>query len=152
MHAISPRETQGCCRSWKQWAAVWWGVAAAIAGGWFPARQAQRLPLAQSLKGLGQAATGSRRHLASLALVGLGAALALLPPVAGIPLGAYLSVALLLVGGITALPAAVAWAYDGLAPRLSHRLLPLLAITSLVGAVITWVYRIETTGVDMESI
>ncbi len=104
------------------------GVAAAIAGGWFPARQAQRLPLAQSLKGLGQAATGSRRHLASLALVGLGAALALLPPVAGIPLGAYLSVALLLVGGITALPWAVGLVYDRLAPRLAHRLLPLLAV------------------------
>jgi len=34
----------------------------------------------------------------------------------------------------------------------TERLLPLLAITSLVGAVITWSYRIETTGVDMESI
>jgi MFS family permease len=34
----------------------------------------------------------------------------------------------------------------------TERLLPLLAITSLVGAVITWIYRIETTGVDMESI
>jgi MFS family permease len=32
------------------------------------------------------------------------------------------------------------------------RLLPVLAITSLVGAAITWIYRIETTGVDMESI
>lgn len=27
-----------------------------------------------------------------------------------------------------------------------------LAITSLLGAAITWIYRIETTGVDMESI
>jgi len=34
----------------------------------------------------------------------------------------------------------------------TERLLPLLAVTSLVGAVITWIYRIETTGVDMESI
>jgi MFS transporter, putative metabolite transport protein len=32
------------------------------------------------------------------------------------------------------------------------RLLPVLAVTSLVGAAITWFYRIETTGVDMESI
>lgn len=104
------------------------GVAAAIVGGWFPARQAQQLPLAQSLKGLGQAATGGHRHRASLALVGLGAALALLPPVAGIPLGAYLSVALLLVGGITALPWAVGGVYDLLAPRLADHLLPLLAV------------------------
>lgn len=34
----------------------------------------------------------------------------------------------------------------------TNRLLPLLALTSLVGALITWLYRIETTGVDMESI
>ncbi len=116
---------------WSAPAAVLYGalgVAAAIAGGWFPARQAQLLPLAQSLKGLGQAATGRRRHVASLALAGLGAALALLPPVGGIPLGAYLSVALLLVGGITALPWAVGVVYDLLAPRLAHRLLPLLAV------------------------
>jgi len=32
------------------------------------------------------------------------------------------------------------------------RLLPVLAVTSLIGAAITWIYRIETTGVDMESI
>lgn len=31
-------------------------------------------------------------------------------------------------------------------------LLPLLTITSLVGEVITWIYRIETTGIDMDSI
>ena len=29
---------------------------------------------------------------------------------------------------------------------------PLLALTCLVGALITWIYRIETTGMDMESI
>jgi putative ABC transport system permease protein len=104
------------------------GVVAAAMGGWFPARTAQRLPLAQSLKGMGQAGVGHREHGLSLALIALGAALALLPPVAGIPLGAYLSVALLLVGGITALPWAVSLAYEALAPRVAHRLLPLLAV------------------------
>ncbi len=34
----------------------------------------------------------------------------------------------------------------------TERLLPLLAITSLVGAAITWAYRIETTGKAMASI
>lgn len=34
----------------------------------------------------------------------------------------------------------------------TERLLPLLALTSLLGAVITWFYRIETTGVDLESL
>ncbi len=104
------------------------GLVAAAAGGWFPARQAQRLPLAASLKGLGGGSHARHRPVWSLALLAAGGVLALLPPVGGIPVAAYVSVALLLVGGITALPAAVAWAYDALAPRLSHRLLPLLAI------------------------
>jgi len=34
----------------------------------------------------------------------------------------------------------------------TERLLPLLAITSLVGAAITWAYRIETTGKAMDTI
>jgi len=104
------------------------GVAAAAVGGWLPARTAQRLPLAPSLKGLGQAGMGRRGHSLSLALIAVGALLALLPPVGGIALGAYLSVALLLVGGITALPWAVSLAYDAVAPRVADRLLPLLAV------------------------
>ncbi|HSW20255.1 MAG TPA: FtsX-like permease family protein, partial [Ramlibacter sp.] len=105
------------------------GVLAAAAGGWFPARLAQKLPLAQSLKGFGaSSAGGPRRRVFSIALIALGGVLALLPPVMGIPLAAYLSVGLLLVGGITALPGAVALVYDALAPRLAGRLLPLLAV------------------------
>jgi putative ABC transport system permease protein len=57
-----------------------------------------------------------------------GAALAFMPPIAGIPLGAYVSVALLLIGGIGALPAAIALVYDRLAPVVRHRALPLLAV------------------------
>jgi MFS family permease len=34
----------------------------------------------------------------------------------------------------------------------TQKLLPLLAITSLVGAVITWLYRIETKGLDLEGL
>lgn len=104
------------------------GIVAAMAGGWLPARQAARLPLAQTLKGLGTALPRARRHLwgwtALLASVGL----ALLPPVAGVPLAAYLSVGLLLVGGIAVLPAAVGALYDRVAPLVAHRLLPLLAV------------------------
>jgi putative ABC transport system permease protein len=48
--------------------------------------------------------------------------------VGGIPLAAYLSVGLLLVGGIAVLPGAVGVLYDRLAPRVAHRLLPLLAV------------------------
>ncbi len=104
------------------------GVAAAAAGGWLPARAAQDLPLAETLKGLGSAVPASRRHLASLSMVAAGIVLALLPPVQGIPLGAYLSVGLLLVGGITALPWAIALLYDRIAPLVSGSLLPLLAV------------------------
>jgi putative ABC transport system permease protein len=104
------------------------GVVAAIVGGWLPARSAARLPLAQTLKGLGTALPRGRRHaLGWLALAAAGG-LALLPPVAGIPLAAYLSVGLLLVGGISVLPGLVGALYDRIAPRVAHRLLPLLAV------------------------
>ena len=104
------------------------GVVAAMAGGWFPAHDARRLPLAQSLKGL-RAGTSARRWpwLGPVLLVAAGA-MALLPPVFDLPLAAYLSVGLLLVGGVASLPPLVGAAYDVLAPRLAHRVLPLLAI------------------------
>jgi putative ABC transport system permease protein len=104
------------------------GIAAAAAGGWLPARAAQRLPLAQALKGLGVSATGSQRQAASAGMLLVGGALALMPPVLGLPLAAYASVGLLLVGGITALPWAVGLVYDALAPHVANRLLPLLAV------------------------
>lgn len=34
----------------------------------------------------------------------------------------------------------------------AQRLLPILAIISLVGAAITWIYRIETRGLDLEQL
>ena len=104
------------------------GVLAAMAGGWFPARAAQALPEAQTLKGLGAAATGSGRHWVAASLVVLGAALAYVPPLFGMPIAAYVSVGLLLVGSITALPGLIALLYDRLAPLLARRLLPMLAI------------------------
>ncbi|HSH88524.1 MAG TPA: FtsX-like permease family protein, partial [Ramlibacter sp.] len=67
------------------------GVAAAAAGGWLPARAVQRLPLAQTLKGLGAGLPPARRHLISLSMIVAGGLMALLPSVYGIPLGAYLS-------------------------------------------------------------
>ncbi|MBH2016223.1 MAG: ABC transporter permease [Burkholderiales bacterium] len=83
------------------------GVAAAVAGGWLPARAAQGIAPAQALKGLGDAqAAGGSRWLGP-ALLALGAVLALLPPVGGVPLWAYLSVAAILLGGIACVPAAV---------------------------------------------
>jgi putative ABC transport system permease protein len=104
------------------------GTAAAGAGGWLPALAAQRLPLAQTLKGLGSGLVGVRGHALGLVMIACAGVLALLPPVQGIPLGAYLSVGLLLVGGITVLPWAVALLYDRLAPAFRSHLLPLLAV------------------------
>jgi putative ABC transport system permease protein len=104
------------------------GTAAACTGGWLPARTAQRLPLAQTLKGLGSGPARKGRHAFGLLLVAVGILFALVPPVAGIPLAAYLSVGLLLVGGITALPWGIALLYDQLARALAGRLLPLLAV------------------------
>ncbi|MGH8803532.1 MAG: ABC transporter permease [Polaromonas sp.] len=116
---------------WNGWAALTYGalgVAAAGVGGWWPARAAQRLPPAQTLKGLGLATGASTARWLSIVLIAAGALLALVPPVFGIPLAAYVSVGLLLVGGITALPWLIALLYDRLSPWVAHRLLALLAV------------------------
>ena len=104
------------------------GVVAALVGGWWPARAVQRMPEAQTLKGLGASHAGRERRWVGIALIAAGALLALSPPVFGIPIAAYFSVGLLLVGGIAALPWLIALAYDRVAPRVAHRLLPLLAV------------------------
>jgi putative ABC transport system permease protein len=104
------------------------GVAAALVGGWWPARQAQQLPPAQTLKGLGSAPVRGVQHRLALILIAAGVLLARMPPLFDMPLAAYLSVALLLVGGITALPWLIGLLLDWLAPLLSRRALPLLAV------------------------
>jgi len=104
------------------------GVLAALAGAWLPARAAQKLAPAQTLKGLGlMGAARSHRWLALLMLA-VCAALTRAPPVLGIALAAYLAIAVLLVGGIAMLPMLVGLLYDRLAPMLSRWLLPTLAI------------------------
>ena len=104
------------------------GTAAAVVSGWWPACTAQKLPPAQTLKGLGAAPTQDRAHWISIIFIAFGALLAVAPPIFGIPLAAYASVALLLIGGITALPWLVALLYDRVAPFVAHQLLPLLAV------------------------
>ncbi len=104
------------------------GVAAAGVGGWWPARAAQKLPPAQTLKGLGQAGSAGTARWLGIILIATGALLAWAPPIFGIPLAAYVSVGLLLVGGITALPWLIALLYDRLGPWVAHRPLPLLAV------------------------
>jgi putative ABC transport system permease protein len=104
------------------------GVLAALVGGWWPARAAQALPEAQTLKGLGAAPVQGKSHWLALGLIAASAALANMPAVGGIPVAAYLSVGCLLVGGITALPWLIALLYDRIAPAFAQRVLPMLAI------------------------
>jgi putative ABC transport system permease protein len=104
------------------------GVVAAVVGGWWPARAAQQLAPAQSLKGLGASVGGAGHPRLSWLLLTASGLLALLPPVAGIALGAYVSVALLLVGGISALPALIGLLYSRLSPLVAQRALPMLAV------------------------
>ncbi len=104
------------------------GVIAALVGGWWPARAAMLLPEAQTLKGLGAAPSAGKGHWLAIALVALGIALAAAPAIFGIPIAAYLSVACLLVGGITALPWLIALLYDRISPLFAQHVLPMLAI------------------------
>jgi putative ABC transport system permease protein len=108
------------------------GMAAAVVGAWWPARAAQALPLAQTLKGLGAgSAAGNvlgKHSLIALFFVAASALLVWTPPVLGIPLGAYLAIGLLLVGGIGLLPVGIALVFDRLAPLVATRTLALLAI------------------------
>ena len=102
------------------------GVAAALAGGWLPARSAQRIAPAQALKGLAAEPAGSGAAGAGLGLLALGAGLTLVPPIAGIPLAAYVSVACLLLGGIVCVPAGIGALLGRIAPP--RHALALLAV------------------------
>ena len=83
------------------------GVAAALAGAWYPARAAEQLAPAQALKGLSSLGPARSRLLPALALLAAAAVLALLPPWRGVPLAAYAAVAALLAGGVALVPATV---------------------------------------------
>ena len=92
------------------------GVVAAMVGGFLPARAAAQLAPAQALKGLGDATT--HKHFAWLgpSMLGLSLLLAFLPPLFDLPLAAYVSVALLLLGGIACVPAGVGLLLRGIQP------------------------------------
>ncbi|MBM3367888.1 MAG: ABC transporter permease [Betaproteobacteria bacterium] len=113
------------------WAA---GIAVAIAGAWLPALDAARVPPAQALK------AGDAERLFALAvsvtpglvLLVLGAALAQLPSVGGLPLPGYLAIACLQVGGILLMPWLARTAFERL--PLSRRPPLALALAQLRGA------------------
>jgi putative ABC transport system permease protein len=102
------------------------GTLSALVGGWMPARRAEALSPAQALKGLGDPNPPPSPAWPGLLLVGLGVALAFAPPIAGLPLAAYLSVAALLFGGVALVPALVGALLTTL--PASRRALVLLAV------------------------
>jgi len=89
------------------------GVASALAGGWWPARAAQGLAPAQSLKGLSSGSGDNWPAASGLGLIALAGALALVPPWRAIPWGAYACVGVLLLGGISLVPQVVALLLKG---------------------------------------
>ena len=102
------------------------GLLSALAGAWWPARQAERLRPAQALKGLGNLPGTAPPAWPGLALLALGAALAWVPAIAGLPLAAYAAVAALLLGGVALIPSAVHALLSLLPPQ--RQALPLLAV------------------------
>ena len=99
------------------------GIAAAVAGGWLPARLAQRIAPAQALKGLGLDAGRRGRAWVGPLLLALGVTLAFAPTLGGLPIAAYASVACLLLGGIACVPATVGALLAGARPRAALALL-----------------------------
>ena len=102
------------------------GVVAALVGAWLPARAAQNIAPAQALKGLGSAAPRQGLRWFGPAMLAAGVLLALMPPIRGLPLAAYASVACLLFGGIACVPAGVGLLLRALRPP--RQALALLAV------------------------
>ncbi len=102
------------------------GTASAVAGGWWPARQAARMAPALALKGLGSPDGTAPPAWPGLALLAAGAAAACAPPLFGLPLAAYAAVAALLFGGVALVPAVV-HALLAVVPAVQGAL-PLLAL------------------------
>jgi putative ABC transport system permease protein len=107
------------------------GIVVAGVGAWVPARNAARQPTARALKGgdgdFHVAARTSWRG--GLGLLLLGAALAWLPPVGGLPIFGYAAIAALLLGAVLLVPAVTLKAL-ALAPR-THRIVLDTAVAQL---------------------
>ena len=99
------------------------GTGVAAVGAWFPAHSAAQLPPARALKGGSAPLRAAPRHTwIGLTLLIGGALLALLRPVAGLPLFGYAAIAVLLFGAVLLVPSLTAGALR-LAPRTGSVLL-----------------------------
>jgi putative ABC transport system permease protein len=110
------------------------GVLVSIAGAWAPALAAATVAPARALKAGDQepVAAGGRRPRLALVAALAGVGLALGPPVRGLPLFGYASIALLLLAAVLLVPA---FAGGVLARLASRRPVPSLALAQLNGAV-----------------
>ena len=82
------------------------GVVAGTAGAWLPAREAMGMVTARGLRAGDEAEAyhASPRWGLALGLLTAAALLCGLPPLAGLPIGGYLAVLLLVVGAVLLLP------------------------------------------------
>jgi putative ABC transport system permease protein len=102
------------------------GIAAALLGSALPAREAARAVPAVALKAGGDAEASARVRgpAPGLVLLALAGVLALLPPVGGLPLPGYASIALMLLGTLLLLPRVFAYVLGRLpTPRSAPALL-----------------------------
>jgi putative ABC transport system permease protein len=102
------------------------GVGVGVAAAWLPAREAARAPAARALKSASdeQALARLSRSGPALALAAAAIALSFAPPVAGLPIPAYVAIALGLLAGIAAVPFLVETAFGWLARAAGGRAWP----------------------------
>jgi putative ABC transport system permease protein len=107
------------------------GTGVSSIGAWLPARNAARQPPARALKGgdADYSVTARTSAYSGFALLGLGALLAWLPRVAGLPLFGYAAIAALLFGAVLLVPTLTVRALN-FAPR-THRIVLDTAVAQL---------------------
>ena len=107
------------------------GLIATLLGAWWPAQRAANLQPALAIKGLSvhQATRPHRQVVTGLVVLLSAAVLCQLDPIADMPLGAYVGIALLLLGALITLPPSVSWLLAQTPQRWLSRHLPLLAIS-----------------------
>ncbi|OYY90315.1 MAG: ABC transporter permease [Sphingomonas sp. 28-66-16] len=112
------------------------GVAVAVLGSALPARLAARAAPAVALRNAGDVIDprAAVAWLPAAVLIALGGGVALLPPIGALPIGGYLGMALILAGGIAAMPWLARTLLRPLARRPSGPVPIDLAIRHLHGA------------------
>ena len=107
------------------------GTTIAAVGAWFPARVAARQAPARALKGGDEvpAAVVGKSWIAGIVLLILGAVLARLPPVRGLPFCGYAAIGALLLGAVLLVPRLTV-SLLRIAPR-AHRVVPDTALAQL---------------------